>query len=149
MRIRSRSAHPGGAPPTPVRAAPLILALVVGLVAGACASTGSDGERVRGQQAHILTEEQIRDTNLQTAFDVVRSLRPSWLRERPSSLMNPEGAEVVVYVDGVRMATGIDSLRQIRSDNVTRMEFMTPNDATTRYGTGHFGGAILVTTRRG
>lgn len=123
---------------------PLILALAVGIAA--CASTG---ERRELRQPNLLTEEQLQEGNHFTAFEAVRSLRPSWLRERPMSISNPEGAEVVVYVDGVRMAAGLESLRQLRTDTIVRMEYMTPSDATTRFGTGHVGGAILVTTRRG
>jgi hypothetical protein len=40
-------------------------------------------------------------------------------------------------------------LRQVRAQNIATMEFMGPSDATTRFGTGHVGGAILIVTRRG
>jgi hypothetical protein len=123
-----------------------VLVLLVGLAG--CASTG-DGERAARQHRNILTEEQIQAGHHRTAFDAVQTLRPAWLRERPLSVTNPEGAEVVVYVDGVRMTGGVETLRQVRAEVITRMEFMTPADATTRFGTGHVGGAILITTRRG
>jgi hypothetical protein len=123
-----------------------VLVLLVGLAG--CASTG-DGERASRQHRNILTEDEIQAGQHLTAFDVVRTLRPAWLRERPMSVTNPEGAEVVVYVDGMRMSGGAETLRQVRAETVVRMEFMTASDATTRFGTGHMGGAILVTTRRG
>jgi hypothetical protein len=123
-----------------------VLVLLVGLAG--CASTG-DGERAARQHRNILTEEQIQASQHLTAFDAVRTLRPSWLRDRPLSVTNPEGAEVVVYVDGVRMTGGVETLRQVRAETVVRMEFMSSSDATTRFGTGHMGGAILISTRRG
>jgi hypothetical protein len=48
----------------------------------------------------------------------------------------------------VRMG-GVGALRQVRVHNIATMRFMTPSDATTRFGTGHAGGAILILTRRG
>jgi hypothetical protein len=141
MRIR---------PSPPTMALPLALVLLAGLAAAGCAAGGTRSEEGSARsQPNVITEQQIVDSNLSTAFDVVRSLRPAWLRQRPMSISNPEGAEVAVYVDGARMAGGLESLRQLRAENLTRMEFMSASDATTRYGTGHMGGAILVTTRRG
>lgn len=124
---------------------PIVLALA--LLAG-CATGGEPRERAPRQQQNLLTEEQIHAGTFQTAFEVVQSLRPAWLRERARSVTNPQGAQVAVYLDGVRMG-GISALRQVRVHNIATMEFMTPSDATTRYGTGHAGGAILIRTRRG
>ncbi len=128
-----------------------VVAVVVGLAVtlGACASTGEgESERSPRAQQDVLTQQQIQVGGYQNAYDAVRSMRPAWLRERPGSITNPEGAEVAVYVDGARMSGGVETLRQIRADAVARMHYMTPADATTRYGTGHMGGAILITTRR-
>jgi len=125
---------------------PLLLTLAVAL--GACAAGAGDGERAPRAQQDLLTDEQIQAGSHQTAYDAVRSLRPAWLRERPGSITNPEGAEVVVYVDGARMDGGVNSLRQVRADAVERMQYMSPSDATTRFGTGHMGGAILIMSRR-
>lgn len=136
--------------PRRARAVPfVVLAVACGLVLGACASTGDGGERGPRSRADLITQEQIEANSFETALDIVRSLRPSWLRNRPSSINNPEAGEVEVYVDGVRMIGGPDSLRQLRAETVRQLQFMTPSDATTRFGTGHAGGAILVTTHRG
>jgi hypothetical protein len=53
---------------------------------------------------------------------------------------------VAVYLDGVRVG-GLDELRRLRADTVALMEYMSPSDATNRFGTNHDYGAILVTTR--
>ena len=131
------------------RATSLPIILAVAVVSAACAAGGPGGERAPRAQQNVLTDEQIQAGSHQTAYDAVRSLRPSWLRERPGSISNPQGAEVTVYVDGTRMDGGINSLRQVRADGIQRMEYMSPSDATTRFGTGHMGGAILISSRRG
>jgi hypothetical protein len=132
-----------------MRPVPLLVALVALVVLAGCAMAGGEQrERAPRQQQNHLSEEQIHAGSYQTAFEVVQSLRPSWLRERARSLTNPEGAEVAVYLDGVRLG-GPAALRQVRVQNIATMEFMGPSDATTRFGTGHVGGAILIVTRRG
>jgi hypothetical protein len=42
-----------------------------------------------------------------------------------------------------------DALRTIALADVLDVTFLSGPDATTRYGTGHVGGALLVRTRRG
>lgn len=124
-------------------ATPLALVLLAG-----CASGGIAAREGGARSQNVIESEQIEATNHQTAYEVVRSLRPAWLRDRPRSVTNPDASEVAVYVDGVRVG-GISALAQVRAQNIDRMEFMSPSDATTRYGTGHSGGAILIMTRRG
>jgi hypothetical protein len=143
--MNSRRVHPVPAAMAGLAPVPVLVALA--LLAG-CATGGEQHERAPRQQQDLLTEAQIHPSTYQNAFEVVQSLRPSWLRERARSIGNPEGAEVVVYLDGVRMG-GIGALRQVRVHSISTMQFMTASDATTRFGTGHAGGAILILTRRG
>jgi hypothetical protein len=37
----------------------------------------------------------------------------------------------------------------MNADNIETMRYLSPSDATTRYGTGYAGGVIEVTLRRG
>jgi hypothetical protein len=53
----------------------------------------------------------------------------------------------VLYVDGGRRG-GVTDLRSLRPAEIAQMDYMSASDATTRFGTGHSGGAVLVTTRR-
>jgi hypothetical protein len=126
----------------------VLLPIALAVLAGCATASGEQREGAPRQLQHHLSEEQIHAGNYQTAFEVVQSLRPAWLRERARSMTNPEGAEVAVYLDGVRLG-GPAALRQVRAQNIATMEFMGPSDATTRFGTGHVGGAILIVTRRG
>jgi len=38
----------------------------------------------------------------------------------------------------------VDNLRGIPAASIGEISFMNPRDATTRFGTGHAGGAIMV-----
>jgi hypothetical protein len=53
-----------------------------------------------------------------------------------------------VIVDGTRQQVGLSILRSIRTFELQGLRYMSASDATTRYGTGFDGGAILVTTKR-
>lgn len=95
----------------------------------------------------VLLPDEIEAIAATTAYDAVSRLRPEWLRRRGQiSLQDPSAGEVVVYLDGVRYG-GPRSLETIRVEIVAHMEYLDASDATTRFGTGHGGGAILVRTR--
>lgn len=57
------------------------------------------------------------------------------------------GADIVVYQDGVRSG-GSNTLESMPTIAVREIRFINAADATTRFGTGHPMGAILVTTKR-
>jgi hypothetical protein len=61
-----------------------------------------------------------------------------------SSVSNP--GDIIVYVEGSRYGPP-ESLRQIDPLNVASMRWLTDDQATTRYGTGHDNGVILVRLR--
>ena len=82
-----------------------------------------------------------------TAWEAVQLGRPQWLRLRAAPTFDsPRPAEPVVYLDGIRVGN-LDELRRLRAVVVERMEYLSPSDATNRFGTNHEGGTILVTTR--
>ncbi|HUF49561.1 MAG TPA: hypothetical protein VMN60_01930, partial [Longimicrobiales bacterium] len=82
------------------------------------------------------------------AYDLLTRLRPQWLRPRGSvSAQDPDAGYPVVYLDGTRYGRP-ELLRSLRTDDVQSIQYLGPTDASTRYGTGHVGGVILVTTRR-
>lgn len=117
---------------------PIILFLL------ACATTEGTGP---GRSSRVLTADEIAEVAVDTAYEVVQFARPQWLTVRSSPTMrNPRPASLVVYLDGLRFGD-LGDLRQIRAVVVERMEYLSPTDATNRFGTNHGGGAILVTTR--
>ena len=116
--------------------------LALGLVA--CAAQGETNYR---RSSAVLTAEEIGEVIALTAYEAVRLTRPQWLRTRSSpTLGNPNPSSPVVYLDGVRVGK-IDELERLRADVVEQMEYLSPTDATNRFGTNHEGGVILVTTR--
>ena len=114
------------------------------LLVPACASAGSGGGRVRSS-TNVLTEEDLAPHSQESVHDAIRRLRATWMRRRGSGTTT--SLEVVqVYVDNVPFGDP-DALRNISVSDVVRVEYLNGGDATTRYGTGHGEGAILVFTR--
>ena len=56
--------------------------------------------------------------------------------------------DVAVYVDGIRIGT-VQALSGIPATNVREIRRLDTRDATTRFGTGHTAGAILIFTKSG
>jgi hypothetical protein len=115
------------------------LALIIGM-AGCTASGGSgtDGPR---RSANLITRVELEEVSLLDAYQAIQRLRPNWLRPRG-------GQTAQVVVDGNPQPGRLDVLRQYRAIQLDELRYMSASDATTRYGTGYDGGAILITTRR-
>ena len=97
----------------------------------------------------ILTSEEIRlaGASSQTAYDAIAQLRPEYLRSRGrSSLRSAAPPTAVVYVNDIRYGDLL-SLKAISIEGVHMIAYMSASDATTRFGTDHLGGAILITTK--
>jgi hypothetical protein len=79
-----------------------------------------------------------------SAYDLVRTLRPAWLRVRGKATRGYPR----VYVDGLRRSgRPVDVLGAIPVRLVQRVQYLSTQEATARFGTGHEHGAILVETR--
>ncbi|HSW29973.1 MAG TPA: hypothetical protein VLH75_10870 [Longimicrobiales bacterium] len=76
-------------------------------------------------------------------YEALAICRPSFVRPRDAMRQAP-----ALYVDGIATAE-FDAIHAISLPEVLAVEFMPGPDATTRYGTGHVGGALLVWTKRG
>jgi hypothetical protein len=121
--------------------------LVIGIVtlSPGCASSGSAGSAGSGRS---ITYEEIQRTGANNAYEIVQQLRPGWLRSRGRISIQDGGAGFpVVYLDSTRYGE-LATLRQFNVNIIERIDMIDARDATTRYGTGHSGGVILVTTRR-
>jgi hypothetical protein len=130
--------------PDPRRA--LLVVLLLALLPAACGRPGELG-RV-APNSTIITEEELGRIHVATAYDAVERLRPDFLRGRgPVSQRNPDAGRPVVYIAGVRQQGGPAVLRQVRFGDVREIQYLGGVDATTRYGTDHAGGAILVFLR--
>ena len=129
-----------------IRGIPFSALLVLAFLITGCATTGGQSGS-NGDNPSQISAEQMQEAANQhdTAYSVVQSLRPMWLRKRGRSSINNEG-DIVVYVDGSRYGTP-GELRNIPATEVASMRFLSAAEATNRYGTGHPHGAILVNTK--
>ncbi|TVP46946.1 MAG: hypothetical protein EA350_06180 [Gemmatimonadales bacterium] len=146
---RARSATVFGHDPEEraMRRAPLFL--VLGLLASLPLQACSGGARAgSGSSSGEITLDEIEATTARDAYELLERLRPQWLRGRGStSFRDPRPALPVVYVDGIRTG-GTETLRRIDTGGILSMDYLGAADATTRFGTGHAGGVILVRLRR-
>ena len=125
--------------------------LVLGIWAATSAGCATrQGAGARSRAANVITSEEARETSANDAYGVVQLLRPAWLRPRAAlSLTNPGASYAKIYVDNVPLAGGTRELRNVPAGDIQEIRFISPSDATTRFGTGHSGGVIMVITRRG
>jgi hypothetical protein len=101
----------------------------------ACASaTGTKSPR---RSTNVITAEEIASSTARDALEVVDLLRPQWLRTRGGPYLP------IVYLNNAKYGE-IDALREIPAANVAEVRYLSANEATTLYGTGHIGGAIAV-----
>jgi hypothetical protein len=111
--------------------------------------------KIRRQRNLITAEEIATRPGESNAYDLVRSLRPTWFNTRgvASGMLSGDGnggvtdnAGIAVFVDGVKMG-GLDQLRPIEADRIQEMRLLSASDATMKYGTGYPAGAIEVSTK--
>ena len=74
----------------------------------------------------------------------MQGLRPTMLRPRGTSSSQ---YQVVAYMDDVKLID-LNGLSTIPSERVKEIRYINSRDATTRWGTGHGSGVILVLTKR-
>lgn len=91
-----------------------------------------------------VTSSELRTTGVSDLYTALKDIRPGYLRSRTAS----DETGPVVYVDGVRMGT-VDVLRTVPVSHVVEVRSVRASDATTRFGTDHAGGALLVMTAGG
>ena len=108
-----------------------------------CAS--QPGQRLSPLRSYTqFSEMQIDAVAPITAYDAVLRLRPTAL--------NPAGGtsfEPTVYLDNLRLG-GPEELTRISAIDIVGIRFLTPIEASARFGpTSRGGGAILLTTRIG
>jgi outer membrane cobalamin receptor len=134
-----------------------VLPLVLVLLLTACASwtPGSDEEGEPTPESRRITMEEIEAWGVRTAWEAVRRTshlsvgetregQPARLNLRGKSSIALDDSPIVV-VDGI-VRVHFRVLDEIHADRVRLIEILNGREATTRYGTGSAGGAIVVTT---
>ena len=107
--------------------------------------TPQAGQRLTPFRSYThFSETQIRAVTPITAYDAVLRLRPTAL--------NPAGGasfEPTVYLDNLKLG-GPEELTRISAIDVIEIRFLTPIEASARFGASfRGGGAILLITRVG
>lgn len=128
---------------------------------GGCGQSSlGDGQTPRPLRQPIMADEIRRSGVSGTAYDVVYTLRRSWLNDRgvedmteaprvvtdgDQALTIPGEPRLIVYLDNMRMGT-IGELHNLPSTGVIAIRYYDPTQANLRWGTGHTHGAIQVLT---
>ena len=97
----------------------------------------------------MLFEAEIQTNRVpgMTVYDIVAHLRPEYLRSRgTNSLRDLTPPTAIVYVDNVKFGS-LETMRSMSADNIAQIQYLSANNATTRFGMDHAAGAILITTR--
>lgn len=113
----------------------------------ACASSSSNPRTARSDRNVIMADEIAR-VGASTALEAVQRLQPLMLEKHrgPSSINLEDQAQINVYVDGARMG-GVEALSLIQAPAIVEIRYLSPSEATIRFGTGNAAGAIVVVTR--
>ena len=117
----------------------LVLALALALGAAGCASGGGGASRPAGASSNRIVQAELDALPQMNALLAIERLRAQWLRTR-------SGDPPQLYVDGARRGN-VSNLTSMLTTEISQIERLSASDATNRFGTGHAGGAILVTTR--
>ena len=122
--------------------------LLVGMLVS-MASCGPYRRSRGGGTNDLILRSEILQVPDRSAFTLIRLLRPRWLSARiQATPQNPTPAYAYIYVDNLQYGP-IESLYDLSSNVIDRINFIGSLDATTLYGTGFMGGVIHVHTRRG
>ena len=136
----------------------LVSALMLANGVVACArGTSTTTASVPGprRSAYVLTESEIVSAGLPSIYDVIQQLRPNMLRGRgPNEQITgaspaeagTAGRTINVYLDGKWLGDP-PRLQSVQSSTVKSVQFLNSTDAKSRFGSGHDGGAILVTSK--
>ncbi len=106
---------------------------------------------VTGGPVHrdVLFDAEIQSSNIpgSTVYDLIQHVRPEYLRSRgPNSFRNTAPPTAVVYLDGMKFGD-LEQMKSLSADNVIQIQYLSAPNATTRFGTGHTGGAILIMSK--
>jgi len=122
--------------------------LILVLVLAGC---GGMATASRGGGANMIASELIREASAEglNVYQVIERNRPQWLnagRSAPTMGYGEGGRFARVVLNG-SLYGDLRDLRRLNTVEVTSIEYMSASDATTRFGTGYAGGAIVVSTR--
>ena len=130
---------------------PLLAGLLLALVVLIIPDSLSAQKKKRGDRMRI-TQDELAEAGgtVNTAADVIRTLRPQWLGG-PRALgqvfneLSDATAEVVLYIDEIRQPS-LNELQSVKATSIVEMRFLDRNRAIQLRGMGHEAGVIEITT---
>ncbi len=115
------------------------ISLLIVVAFTACATTNS---KTTHSRHNMIQLEQIREQPASDAYDLIRNLKPQWLR-RGGHRSIYFTSYATVYVNDSKHGD-IDSLRSIPAEHIKEIRFLNAGEAASRFGLNHAGGAILI-----
>ena len=130
----------------------LLMLTIAGTLAscgGRSASSADVPRPTATRSINLVTAEEIQRHGGPNLLEVLRNLRPTWFRQKPTTMGGREITmdPVVAYLDGRRMGT-IGNLQDIPVGAVIQVRYYTASEAQGRFGLDNLQGAIDVTTTR-
>jgi len=122
-----------------------LTALILGLAAATgCASskTAAQTGAPHRSTGNVIGGEELTGTGATNVYEALQRLRPQWLTSARIR-RGGSGDELVVYLDSNRYGT-LTSLQQLSVGGIQEVRYYGASEATNRFGTGHTGGAIVV-----
>ena len=129
--------------------------LTLTVVAIACAAAQRSSPEIRSQAVtvsaaradrNVIPRLEIRPEETPTAYDVITHSRPYWLFTHGGSARGQQQEAPQVLVGEVWFGTA-EALRDIPAERIEELRYLNSVDATTRFGTGHATGVIIVILR--
>lgn len=94
---------------------------------------------------NLITREELNARDFGSVYDAITSLRATWLRARgQDSLRRP--SQVQVYLNNQRLG-GVEQLKSMQPGTVQSIRHIDGIEATSRFGTDHGAGVIMIVTR--
>lgn len=121
---------------------PVRILSATGLAALICcgpAQVGSDAG-LRPGAGRVIAGRDLEHPTAASALDLIRMLRPHFLRPGGASRADPPA----VYVDGARSYEA--ALGSIPKHLITEIRYLGPAEASFQFGPDHPGGAVIVRT---
>ena len=130
------------------RLLPLLCLALLAVPAGLAAQDSTQKAQKIKRNPDLISQQEIeaQPDASDTALALVRQLRPNWLRMRGNTSIRSSTPPVQVYVSGVKRG-GPSALDDVPRSSIKEMQRLSGNDASSRYGTGHESGVILVTLK--
>lgn len=123
-----------------------ILPALLVIFASACSNAPGPATTGRASNPSVITEAELERFAGQSIHEAIRRLRPQFLRSRGPSTITQGSNGIVVYLGTTRMGDP-GALNQIRVSDVLRVQYLTPSEASQRFGLDHTEGAIVLTPR--